>query len=120
MATPEINTLADLSIPSLLVDDLMEQAQKAQACMQDIDTSEFDRLEQEGNKIEAEIKDLCASGKRDQAQEQAIAYSKEMMALPAMQKMHECSELMRGMMPNMPFDNFEEEFKNKNICDEIQ
>ena len=99
---------------------MMEQAQKAQACMQDIDTSEFDRLEQEGNKMEAEIKALCVSGKRDQAQDQAIAYSREMMAMPAMQKMRECSELMRGMLPKMPFDNFEEEFKNKNICDEIE
>ena len=99
---------------------MMQQAQKAQACMQDIDTSEFDRLEQEGRKLEAEIKALCASGKRDQAQQQAIAYSKEMMALPAMQKMRECSELMRGMLPEMPFDNFEEEFKNKNICDEME
>jgi len=99
---------------------MMEQAQKAQACMQDIDTSEFDKLEQEGNKMEAEIKALCVSGKRDQAQDQAIAYSREMMAMPAMQKMRECSELMRGMLPKMPFDNFEEEFKNKNICDEIE
>ncbi len=99
---------------------MMEQAAKAQACMQDIDTSEFDKLEREGKRMESEIKDLCASGKRDMAQDQAIAYSREMMALPAMQKMRECSELMRGMLPKMPFDNFEEEFKNKNICDELQ
>jgi Skp family chaperone for outer membrane proteins len=99
---------------------MLEQAMKAQACMQDIDTSEFEKLEQEGKKMQAEIKALCAGGKRDQAQDQAIAYSKEMMALPAMQKMRECSELMRGMLPKMPFDNFEEEFKNKNICDEME
>jgi hypothetical protein len=99
---------------------MMEQAAKAQACMQDIDTSEFEKLEQEGKKMESEIKALCASGKRDKAQDQAIEYSQEMMALPAMQKMSECSELMRGMIPKMPFDNFEEEFKNKNICDELQ
>ena len=99
---------------------MLEQAMKAQACMQDIDTSEFERLQQEGEKMEAEVKALCASGKRDQAQDRAIAYSKEMMALPAMQKMRECSELMRGMLPKMPFDNFEEEFKNKNICDEME
>ncbi|MCP4007908.1 MAG: hypothetical protein GY726_00175 [Proteobacteria bacterium] len=99
---------------------MMEQAQKAQECMQDIDTSELERLEKEGNKMEAEIKTLCNSGKRDQAQDQAIAYSKEMMAMPAMQKMRECSELMRGMLPEMPFDNFEEEFENKNICDEME
>ncbi len=37
MVTPEINTLADLPIPSLLVDDLVEQAQKAAA----IQTTEY-------------------------------------------------------------------------------
>jgi len=99
---------------------MLEQAQKAQACMQEIDTSEFERLEQEGAKMEEEIDALCASGQREQAQDKAIAYSKEMMAMPAMQKMRECSEMMRGMLPEMPFDNFEEEFKNKNICDEME
>ena len=99
---------------------MMEQAQKAQACMQDIDSSELNKLEQQGQQIEAEIKALCAAGKRDQAQSRAIAYSKEMMAMPTMQKMRECSELMRGMLPAMPFDDFEEEFKNKNICDEME
>lgn len=99
---------------------MMEQAAKAQVCMQEIDTSEFEKLEQEGKRMEAEVKALCDAGKQEKAQDQAIAYSKEMMALPSMQKMRECSELMRGMLPKMPFDNFEEEFKNKNICDELQ
>ena len=97
---------------------MMEQAARAQVCMQEIDTSEFEKLEQEGKKMQAEIKALCDAGERTQAQDQAIAYSKEMMALPSMQKMRECSELMRGMLPKMPFDNFEEEFKNKHVCDE--
>ena len=99
---------------------MMEQAQKAQACMQNIDTSEFEKIEQEGRKMEAQIKSLCADGKRDEAQDQAIAYSRKMMSLPAMKQLRECSEMLRGMIPKMPFDNFEEEFKNKHICDEME
>lgn len=98
---------------------MMEQAMKAQACMEDIDTSEFDRIEQEGRAKEAEIKALCEAGNRDEAQDTAIAYSREMMQEPAMKKVRECSEHLRGMLPSMPFDNFEEEFKNKHICDEM-
>lgn len=98
---------------------MMEQAMKAQACMEDIDTSEFDRIEKEGKAMEAEIKKLCDAGKRDEAQDTAIAYSREMMKKPAMQKVRQCSEHLRGMLPSMPFDNFEEEFENKHICDEM-
>ena len=99
---------------------MMEQAMKAQACMEDIDTSEFDRIEQEGRAKEAEIKALCDAGNREEAQETAIAYSRKMMQEPAMKKVRECSEHLRGMLPTMPFDNFEEEFKNKHICDEMK
>jgi hypothetical protein len=99
---------------------MMEQAQKAQACMQNIDTSEFEEIEQEGRKMETRIKSLCTDGKRDEAQKQAIAYSREMMSRPAMKQIRECSEMLRGMIPKMPFDNFEEEFENKHICDEIK
>ena len=98
---------------------MMEQAMKAQACMEDIDTSEFDRIEKEGKAMEAEIKTLCDAGKRDEAQDTAIAYSRELMKQPAMQKVRQCSEHLRGMLPSMPFDNFEEEFENKHICDEM-
>ena len=100
--------------------NMMEQAQKAQACMQNIDTSEFEKIEQEGRKMETKIKSLCTCVKLDEAQKQAIAYSREMMSRPAMEQMRECSEMLRGMIPKMPFDNFEEEFENKHICDEIK
>jgi hypothetical protein len=99
--------------------DLMQQAQKAQACMENIDESQFDTLEQEGKNMQSEIKSLCSAGKRDEAQKQAISYSKEMMARPEMQQIQKCSEMLRGMIPDMPFDNFEEKYKNQHICDDI-
>lgn len=98
---------------------MMEQAQKARACMENIDQSEFDGMEQEGKRMQAEIKSLCTSGKRDEAQKKAIAYSKEMMSRPAMKKIRECSKMLRGMIPKMPFENFEKEYKNRHMCDEL-
>ena len=99
---------------------MMEQAMKAQACMQGIDTSQIEDMEAQGKKMEAEIKALCDAGKRDEAQETAIAYSRELMEEPVMEKVRECSEHLRGLIPKMPFDNFEEEFENRHICDEMK
>lgn len=98
---------------------IMQQAQQAQQCMQNIDESAFDRIEQQGNKIEAEVKAMCANGKRDQAQQTAIDYSRKMMASDEMVQVRKCGDMLRGMMPTMPYDNFEEEFKNKHVCDEL-
>lgn len=98
---------------------MLLQAQKAQACMEGIDKSEMDKFEREGTQMEAKIKSLCNSGKRDEAQEQAIAYSREMIDSSAMQEIKKCTELMRGMLPDMPFDNLEEKMASTNICDEM-
>mgnify|MGYP001820679358 CR=1 FL=1 len=98
---------------------MMEQAQKAQLCMQEIDLAALQQISDEGKQMESRIKSLCASGERDQAQEEAIAFSREVMKTPSMQQMRKCSEHLRGFLPDMPFDNFEEEFANKHICDEM-
>ena len=47
---------------------MMQQMQEAQACMEKIDQAELDVLEKKAEKFEAEMKSLCASGKRDAAQ----------------------------------------------------
>ena len=98
---------------------MMEQAQKAQLCMQEIDIAALEQISEEGKQMESRVKSLCASGERDQAQEEALAFSREVMKSPSMQQMRKCSEHLRGILPKMPFDNFEEEFENKHICDEI-
>lgn len=99
---------------------MLLQAQKAQECMQKIDKSEMDKFEQEGTKMEAQIKRLCDSGKSAEAQEQAMAFSRKMMDSDAMQEIRQCTEMMRGMLPEMPFDNMEEKMANTNICDEMK
>ena len=96
----------------------MEQMQKAMTCMKGLDRSAFKGLEEEGKKMEAEIGAMCRSGNRDAAQDTAIAYGKDMMNRPEIQKMRECSKLAVGMMPQMPFEKFSEENKNRHVCDD--
>lgn len=99
--------------------NMLQQAQKAQACMQEIDQSQLENMEKDGKKKQAIIKSLCDSGNRDEAQEKAIGYSKEVMARPEMVKIRECSEMLRGMIPELPFDNFEEKYQNQHVCDDL-
>ena len=96
----------------------MGKMQEAMACIKNIDRSALDGLKEEGEKMEAEVGALCKNGKRDEAQDKAMAYSKEMMNRPELMKMRECGKMMAGMMPEMPFEHIEEETKNSHICDD--
>ena len=96
----------------------MGKMQEAMACMKDIDHSALEGLEEEGKKMKAEVEAMCRSGNRDGAQDKAMEYGKEIMNRSEMKKMRECSKMMAGMMPKMPFENLEEEGKNRHICDD--
>ena len=95
----------------------MGKMQAAMACMKNIDRSALEGLKEEGKKMEAEVGSLCRSGKRNEAQDKAMAYGKEMMSRPELMKMRECGKMMAGMMPEMPFKHIDEGSKNGHICD---
>ena len=82
---------------------MMQQAQKMETCMQNIDQAKIKQLEQRSYQFDAELKSLCASGKRDEAQAKALAFAQEMNADTTVQKLKKCGELMQGMMPKMSF-----------------
>jgi len=81
---------------------MMEQMQKMQDCMQQIDYAEITTAEQHAAKISAEVKTLCAEGKHDQAREQVITFSKKLAKIPALQELRRCSEMATGMTPMIP------------------
>lgn len=114
-----VAVMAQLDMSQGDIMKMMEQAQKAQTCMQDVDMSALEGLEAEGKQKQAEIKTLCADGQRDEAQTKAMGYAKEMMDRPEMQAMKQCGELLRGVIPDMPFDHFEEKYKDSHVCDDI-
>ena len=103
--------------------NMMAQLQEVQACMQTIDQNELKNLQEESKKCEAQVKGLCQEGKRDQAQDMAMAYSKEVINSPAMATMRKCTEqmsgAMKGMMPDLSPEKIAKDFSNKHVCDEI-
>jgi Skp family chaperone for outer membrane proteins len=97
---------------------MMEQAQKMQACMQDIDQSRLPELERRSHDMQAEVKSLCAEGKRDRAEQTAMDFAMEMSQDKDLQAMRKCGEMMQGVMPKIPPIGYERSAKNKHICDQ--
>ena len=100
---------------------LMEQMQKMQACMKDIDQSELQTVEKRAKLMEKEVKALCAKGKRDEAQQKAMAFGREAAKNPSLQKMRKCGEPLKGMMPKIPLlDQYDSkgEKSSQHVCDQ--
>ena len=100
--------------------NMMQQAQKMRACMAGIDQSDLEKFEQRANQMQARVDTLCASGKRDEAQEEGIAFAREVSSNESMKKMQTCGKMMEGIMPGMPtmLQDAPGESKNQHICDQ--
>ncbi len=68
----------------------------------------------------AKVEGLCASGKRDEAQQEGIAFAREMSSNESIKKMQTCSKMMEGVMPGMPamLQAPSSEGDNQHICDQ--
>jgi len=102
---------------------MMQGAQAMQTCMQNVDQTAMQRLQTESEQLSADIKTLCAAGKRDEAQSKVLAFGMKTAKDPAMKAMAECGKQMQGMVPQMqnmhqmPYADAEHEYANRHVCD---
>ena len=101
---------------------MMQQMQKMQSCMENIDEAKLKALDQQSSQIRTKVESLCASGKRDEAQEKAISFGKKMAKDPTMQSIKKCSEMisgemMEGMMPKIPTMDLDKDLASRHVCD---
>lgn len=109
--------------PNMQGKDMEKLMQAMQQCMEKVDQEELRKLEEEGEKFEREIRELCAQGKRDKAQKQAIRYSKMMKKNPTLIQMKECGEIAKGLMPegSMPEqEEFDFDPSKEHVCDDME
>jgi hypothetical protein len=103
--------------------NMMQQMQRAQACMEKIDQSQLQELESRARQYEAEMKSLCAKGDRDAAQEKAMVYAKDIMNHPAVQEAKHCGEMMqgamKGMMQDMSVMSQDKDYSKVHVCDAL-
>lgn len=99
----------------------MQLMQEMQECMAKIDRAEMAAFETRSQEFDAEIDQLCAEGKRDEAQKKAMAYSKELAAKPAVQQMKKCSEKVVSQMPEAEKSFMADpDFEKHHVCDEAK
>lgn len=99
---------------------MMQGMNAMQECMSKVDMTAMERIGEEGKRMEAEINALCKAGKRDEAQDKAMAFGMKIAKDPDMQAMGECSKKMQGMMPQMaqsPYADLAEDDANRHVCD---
>ncbi len=96
---------------------LMQQAQQMQACMSRLDQKAMIAMSQRAQMMEAEIKTLCLSGKRDEAFEKAIRFGRTMANDEHIKIARECGEMTRGMLPTIDFPTNKDEAQGQHICD---
>ncbi len=97
---------------------MMAQMQEMQKCMQQVDQSRMEELGKRADEMDAKVKALCAEGKRDEAQETAMAFGEEMMSDPDMTIMRKCAENAPAMVQGMPQAEDPEELSKRHVCDE--
>ena len=96
---------------------MMQQMQEAQACMEKIDQAELEAFEKKAKQFETEMKALCASGKRDEAQGKAMVYMKEIVNSSAVKEARRCGEKMKGMMQEMSLMKQDKDYSSMHVCD---
>jgi ethanolamine utilization protein EutQ (cupin superfamily) len=96
---------------------MMQQMEKMQSCMEKVDKKELKALEQRSRQMEADVKSLCASGKRDEAQKKAISFGKEITNDATMKMMRKCGEIVKDMIPKMSFTGLDKDSADHHICD---
>lgn len=100
---------------------MMQQAQGLQTCMQNIDQSGMQAIEQRAKQMQAETQALCADGKRDEAMQKAMTFGKDVSNSKTMQEMKKCGEGMKNMMPKIATvaQNDEHGKSGRHICDDL-
>jgi len=98
-------------------EEMMLRMQNMQTCMEGVDQSALQAFELRSSQMDNEVKALCASGKRDEAQQMAISFGQEVAKTPALQEIKRCGEMMEGAaMPNMPLVK-DTDYSIHHVCD---
>lgn len=76
---------------------MMQKMQDMQICMSKIDFNELASMQEETLRVKMDIKEMCALGKRDQAEKEAKLFYEKVMKLPSIKQMKVCAQ---GIIPD--------------------
>ena len=104
-------------------EQMMQNMMQMQRCISEtVDMRYLEDMAANGEKMAKHIKQLCESDQRQQAQDSAITYAKDMQSNPNFQAMKKCTAQMGNAFPGA--QALQEEFdidslKENHVCDEL-
>lgn len=112
-------TLAQLPEPTEeQFQQMMQNVQKMQACIAKIDQSAIQEFANRGRAMQVQLKALCNSGKRDEAERLAMSFLQEYQDNKELQALKKCGEQMTQFMPDMMSSLVEElNREDTHVCD---
>ncbi len=104
-------------------EQMMQSMMQMQRCISEtVDMRYLEDMATNGEKMAKHIKQLCESDQRQQAQDSAMTYAKDMQSNPNFQAMKKCTAQMGNAFPGA--QALQEEFdidslKENHVCDEL-
>ncbi len=114
---PIMAVAEDMSGMGMMSEGMMQKMQQMAACMEQIDQSALQALEQKTNQMDKELAALCASGKRDDAQQLAISFAQEVAKSSSLQEIKRCAEMMKVAGMPAPKVPDAEDYSKHHVCD---
>ena len=104
---------------------MMEAMQGMQACMAGVDQAALQRLQQQAEQAEAEMRQLCRAGQESAARARALALGQQMAADPTLNTMQACLAklpMLQAANPvgSLSFDNEPIEGNPRPICERLK
>lgn len=81
---------------------MMQGMGEMMACMQQVDQKELQALGERAQAMEKEMKGLCAEGRRDEAQQRAMEFGRDMAQSESYTQLRECGEMAEQALAEMP------------------
>ena len=103
------------------LEQMMQGMNQMASCFQSIDQERLETMSREAEAKQAELKQLCADGQRDQAQQEAMAYGMKMMESEEFKQLQKCGEMAGAMMPEMDYSVYQTdgEGESRHVCDDL-
>jgi hypothetical protein len=113
-----------ISISDAQVQMLMQQAEGIRECVKQVDAGGFAALNKEGYQVQQDVKALCKSGDRDQAQYEAVRFANKAKTSSVYQAMQQCtSPALTGIVLQMIDAAQQTDAQGKpkvHVCDHIK
>ena len=100
------------------IDAVVQQAEQIQLCMAKIDQAEVERVRVEAEAKATEVRALCASSERAEAQSVAIIYGRQLVEEPVVLEAKACLGVAALAIPQMTWAGLEDSgTAQAHVCD---